>query len=225
MSNYAGKVKTINVPVRHESEYGKILDLQKEQTYLITRETSGAALETINYGTPLPEFMFNSYFSTAEATDYDVQTGKSMETALDMCGMDTVTSLQVPSEDPEQPDFGYHKPVLDIDFPAALIPSSTEGHFHLYLDKELTWDNYVELLKVLAKCGIIEQGYANASIDRTHTSARLPWVKKPGTGIPKPPANPFVEPVKAPTIAERGAGERLSIRKSDASDYPNPTYL
>jgi hypothetical protein len=73
---------------------------------------------------------------------------------------------------------GLHRPVLDIDFPAALIPSSTAGHFHLYLDKQLDELKYMKLLDALAEAGIIEQGYANVSEARGYTSARLPWVKK-----------------------------------------------
>jgi len=75
-------------------------------------------------------------------------------------------------------DRDSHKPILDIDFPAKLVPSSTEGHFHLYLDKELSWEQYEKLLRALADAGIIEQGYANASIERRYSAARLPWVKK-----------------------------------------------
>jgi hypothetical protein len=78
-------------------------------------------------------------------------------------------------------DNGWHRPVLDIDFPAALIPSSTEGHFHRYLDKKLSTSQYMKLLDALAEAGIIEQGYASVSEARGYTSARLPWVKKKAT--------------------------------------------
>jgi len=73
---------------------------------------------------------------------------------------------------------GTHRPIIDIDFPAALLPSSTAGHFHLYLDKEITWDAYEELLKALGRAGILESGYVAASIAREYTSVRLPWIKK-----------------------------------------------
>lgn len=73
---------------------------------------------------------------------------------------------------------GLHRPVLDIDIPATIIPSSTPGHGHLYINRTLTWGQYEKLLTVLAEVGIIEQGYADASIDRKHTAVRLPWVKK-----------------------------------------------
>lgn len=74
---------------------------------------------------------------------------------------------------------GLHRPVLDIDFDAALLPSSTKGHFHLYLDKPMPWADYAKLIAVLAEVGIIEPGYAAATFDRGYSSVRLPWINKP----------------------------------------------
>lgn len=71
-----------------------------------------------------------------------------------------------------------HRPVLDLDFPAALVPSSTPGHFHLYLDKEMTWSDYKYLICAFETVGLIEKGYKEASLAREFTSVRLPWVKK-----------------------------------------------
>jgi len=84
----------------------------------------------------------------------------------------------VTSEVAAGPFKGLHRPILDIDIPATLIPSSTFGHAHLYINRTLTWPQYEKLLNVLAEVGIIEQGYADASIDRQHTAVRLPWVRK-----------------------------------------------
>ena len=71
-----------------------------------------------------------------------------------------------------------HKPVLDIDMPVAVLPSSTPGHYHLFIDKELTWDSYVQLLSVMSAIGILEDGFVSASLARGHTAVRLPWIKK-----------------------------------------------
>ncbi len=71
-----------------------------------------------------------------------------------------------------------HRPVLDLDMNAALIPSATPGHFHLYIDKLIPWHDYETLLQAMADCGIIEQGYADASIERGYSSARLPTKPK-----------------------------------------------
>lgn len=73
---------------------------------------------------------------------------------------------------------GKHKPLLDIDFEAITIPSTTPGHCHLYINKELDWKSYQKLLNVLADVGIIEHGYRGASLARGYSALRLPWVKK-----------------------------------------------
>lgn len=71
-----------------------------------------------------------------------------------------------------------HVVALDIDVPARLVPSSTEGHHHLHIDVECDWADYVEFLRAAAKVGIIEQGYADVSIQRRGTHLRVPWKRK-----------------------------------------------
>lgn len=75
---------------------------------------------------------------------------------------------------------GNHAPVLDIDFPARLIPSSTPGHYHLYLDKEMSPGNYRTLIRTLSSVGILESGYAYAALNKGMTLVRKPDVLKPG---------------------------------------------
>lgn len=72
----------------------------------------------------------------------------------------------------------FHRPVLDLDMNAALIPSATPGHFHLYIDHLISWSKYKQLLIALSDCGIIEPGYMQASLDRGYSSARLPTKPK-----------------------------------------------
>lgn len=74
----------------------------------------------------------------------------------------------------------WHKPVLDIDLPVTVIPSSTPGHFHLVIDRWMSWPRYARLLQELALAGVLQTGYVNASLSRGHTAIRLPWVKKEG---------------------------------------------
>lgn len=76
---------------------------------------------------------------------------------------------------------GTHRPVIDLDLPAQLIPSTTPGHFHLLIDKPLQWEDYLRLLQVMADIGLIERGYLFASEQRGYTAVRLPWVRKPAT--------------------------------------------
>lgn len=54
---------------------------------------------------------------------------------------------------------GFHAPALDLDIPHQYVPSSTEGHGHLFLDVELTPKQYRKLLDVLLECGIIQKGF------------------------------------------------------------------
>lgn len=132
---------------------------------------------------------------------------------------------------------GKHRPVLDIDFPAALIPSTTEGHFHLFLDKELEWETYRKLLKALAEAGIIEQGYADAAIANKKTAVRLPWIRKVRHDYEKPigPKNQvqpvpqeridfLVEPDTSVWELARDANRRFSQQFSVVDDVPAPSY-
>ena len=75
---------------------------------------------------------------------------------------------------------GHHSPVLDVDFPARLEPSSTPGHFHLYLEGiEMSWPTYEALLVALGEAGVIGPGYLRHSIAREQTMVRRPHIKKP----------------------------------------------
>jgi hypothetical protein len=71
-----------------------------------------------------------------------------------------------------------HAPVLDVDMPCALVPSSTPGHFHLFIERGLTWHQYRRLLKALGRAGILEPDYVRASLQRRYSAVRVPWVKK-----------------------------------------------
>jgi len=73
---------------------------------------------------------------------------------------------------------GRHMPVIDLDGPHQLVPSSTAGHSHLYLDNEIPWWRYVILLFALRQAGVIEKGFLWWSLSRGSTFARLPGVGK-----------------------------------------------
>lgn len=80
--------------------------------------------------------------------------------------------------DPEGIVETWHAPALDLDVPARLIPSSTPGHSHLYVDVRCEWAAYVNLLHALERCGIIETGYLDASLARGMSMLRKPGVRK-----------------------------------------------
>lgn len=71
-----------------------------------------------------------------------------------------------------------HTVVVDVDLPCHVEPSSTRGHYHLFIDKELDWGEYQMLLQVLVLVGIVEEGYLKAAQKHGFTAVRLPWVRK-----------------------------------------------
>jgi len=75
-------------------------------------------------------------------------------------------------------DSVQHMPVLDIDVPCEYIPSTNEGHGHLYFHKEIPWEKYLKLMRVMADCGLLEEGYVSASEARGYSAVRLPWITK-----------------------------------------------
>lgn len=102
--------------------------------------------------------------------------GQDRPVTDDLDAANVVSSISSDSDSELGPVFHY--PVLDIDIPAALVPSSTPGHFHLYLDHGMPDADYWELCDALAKAGILQPGYVSACKSRGYTSVRLPWVKK-----------------------------------------------
>jgi hypothetical protein len=75
-------------------------------------------------------------------------------------------------------DSKMHTIMLDLDVPARLIPSSTEGHSHLYIDVKVCWPRYRKLLDALAEAGVLQEAYVEHSKRKGFTALRLPWVKK-----------------------------------------------
>ena len=73
---------------------------------------------------------------------------------------------------------GYHYPIIDLDMDAALLPSSTPGHHHLYIDKLLSYDQLVRLLEVMVQVGIVQAGILEGVKKRGYATLRLPHVKK-----------------------------------------------
>lgn len=72
----------------------------------------------------------------------------------------------------------WHMPVLDIDYSAHLVESSTPGHYHLYLNQAIEWNDYKKLLKCMERCGLLQPGFVRNSIRRGASFARLPGVLK-----------------------------------------------
>lgn len=73
---------------------------------------------------------------------------------------------------------GYHMPALDIDMPCELVPSSTEGHFHLYIDKPMTLMAYKKLVQAFIDAGIVEPNIMKYMDMNGMTALRPRGVKK-----------------------------------------------
>ncbi len=100
------------------------------------------------------------------------------ERVADLSNANVVTSLLDSTERSRSAD--RHILALDIDHPSWLIPSTTPGHYHLYVDvpRGISTAELDHVLDALAEAGVIEHGYAGASKERGFTSVRLPWIEK-----------------------------------------------
>jgi len=74
---------------------------------------------------------------------------------------------------------GMHMPVIDIDLPARLVPSSTEGHFHLYIDVPMPFDVYLTMLDAMVAAGVVDAAYVQHVRERGQSLCRPEWVRKP----------------------------------------------
>lgn len=101
------------------------------------------------------------------ATDYD---GGNLHTPVDNIKNANAISSKT--------DSGTHKVLLDLDVEHYYVPSSTEGHGHLYINVDLTTPQFNVLLFTLQYLGIIQKGFAFLSIKRGFAALRFPWVKK-----------------------------------------------
>ena len=132
--------------------------------------------------------------SPRDIVDYEVGIDRHEE-SLDVANV--VSSLHAPAaNDLFADDVPVHAVALDLDVPAYLVPSSTPGHSHLYVDVKVPHHRYMALLSALADAGVIEKGYAEVSIRRGHSDLRLPWVEK-GDQTPERPTFPDPGPVQA----------------------------
>lgn len=86
---------------------------------------------------------------------------------------------------------GMHMPVIDLDFPCELVPSGSPGHFHLYINREVSQDQQQALLDGLLWAGLIEQGWYDGCVRNGYTRVRHPDHPKPqpqpGERIMPPP--------------------------------------
>lgn len=73
---------------------------------------------------------------------------------------------------------GTHAPAFDLDRKAVLLPSTTPGNHHLYIDEVLSWAQYRALLRGFYKAGLLDASVYWRSLYRGTTHVRPPWTRK-----------------------------------------------
>lgn len=68
---------------------------------------------------------------------------------------------------------GYSTSISPFSCNVTLVGSSTEGHFHLYIDSLLDTKTYMTLLEAMAQVGVVEWGYFEASSVQGRTCLRI----------------------------------------------------
>lgn len=71
-----------------------------------------------------------------------------------------------------------HALLLDLDVEHVYVPSSTEGHGHLYVNVKLTRREWEAVMQALDNAGVIGNGFRQHSLQRGYASLRTPWVRK-----------------------------------------------
>ena len=108
-----------------------------------------------------------------EALDASKSDGPEWPGACVPCAKDEANLVASLCED------GSHMPVIDIDLPVRLVPSSTEGHFHLYIDVPMTLETYLAMLDAMVNAGVVDAAYVAHVRERGMSLCRPEWVKKP----------------------------------------------
>jgi hypothetical protein len=57
-----------------------------------------------------------------------------------------------------------HAPLFDLDIPARLVPSTTPGHTHLYIDHPMSWRQYKRLVRAMVRAGVVEKSWGREVI-------------------------------------------------------------
>ena len=77
------------------------------------------------------------------------------------------------------PETGLHKLVLDLDFECRLVPSSSPGCYHLYLDGlDLRADQAGNLVRAMMRNGMLEPGFAKTMAHDGRVCVRTTYTKK-----------------------------------------------
>lgn len=123
----------------------------------------------------LPEFVRDhklAYTTSSHLADYDGVTKVTEDVNQAQFILSSVDDGTTKTEATK------HRPIIDVDHRIQAVESTTPGHYHLYIDKEMTWSQFEALLEVFVEVGLVEPGYLRACKRDKASSVRLPWVKK-----------------------------------------------
>lgn len=119
------------------------------------------------------------------AVDWAKSTGVETELCMDASLVMSLTDREVATFefDSEKNQVTFtgppaHAPVIDLDVAHHYEPSTTPGHGHLYLNKDMRFEDMMEILNVLVKHGIVQPGYRDAAGIRGWAAVRTPWTPK-----------------------------------------------
>lgn len=86
-----------------------------------------------------------------------------------------------------------HLPIIDLDVDHEYVPSSTEGHGHLYIRPEhpVPWIKYERVLRAMADAGMIGWAEYVRAVDREGTFVRKPGKARLGARHERMPATQF----------------------------------
>jgi len=109
--------------------------------------------------------------------------GRGRDAEIEYDGTDEIEDVSLPDANIYTSQIRWdskdrHMIALDVDVPVQVFPSRKPGHYHLYIEKPVSSTSMLRLVGLLAEMGVVEEGYANASIDRGFTALRAPWMPK-----------------------------------------------
>lgn len=113
-------------------------------------------------------------FCKASAVDHSAlrfEMGLSEPDANDLC-LAFIEAEIIEADEAWYADDNRSLTLGPIHWPFRVVDSSTAGHSHLYIDREMSWPQYENLLEVMATVGLVENGYLEASKARGQSFLR-----------------------------------------------------
>jgi len=64
-----------------------------------------------------------------------------------------------------------HRPIFDFDFPVTVVESSTPGRYHVYLHRQISWEQYEAILDAMEDAKLLNPGWVRSAV--AHQCATL----------------------------------------------------